>query len=153
MRAHVRQNASSRPAAAARDYAVLTRRRALMEFGRTTSSPDGLSISWTGFPMGAVATRWSIARQAPSPVRTGAGQTVLPTNTTTPRMSTSLLASTVRSEQRPLSVSEVRRPSRSTRRLTTVSPPRPGIAHRDQATVGRGLVGVDPDVITHPHTQ
>ena len=93
-------------AAAARDYAVLTRRRALMEFGRTTSSPDGLSIAWTGFPMGAVATRWSIARQAPSPMRTGAGQTVLPTNATTPRMSTSLLASTVRSEQRPLSASK-----------------------------------------------
>ena len=32
-------------------------------------------------------------------------------------------------------------------------PAAPGVAYRDQATVDRGLVGVDPAVVTHPHAR
>ena len=67
-------------------------------------------------------------------------------------MSVSLPALTVRSGQRSSSARKVRPPSRSMRSLTTDSAPRPGlrIATKLPWAVGRGLVGVDPDVVVRP---
>ena len=80
----------------------------------------------------------------------GGAQTVLPTRTTTPRVSVSLPVSTVRSwsalverAQEPASVvlNEETDNGFSAAR---------GVAHRDQAPLGRGLVGIDPEVVFAP---
>ena len=80
----------------------------------------------------------------------GGAQMAFPTSTTTPRMSASLSASTVHSGQRwscvpdpaPVSLDE---------ELEDGFPAVPGIANRDQAAVSRGLFGISPQVVAHPH--
>ena len=125
--------------------------------GRNTLPPDGAAIARTEFPARWPGRRGSrlpsrpLRRCSPTPAR---ALRPSPMSSTTPRMSISSPTSTVRSEQRSSSVRRIRRPSRSMRSLTTVSPPCPG-SRRDQAAVRRqhGLIGIDPDVIAHPHAR
>ena len=70
----------------------------------------------------------------------GVGGAAEPACRLTSRMSVSLPTSTGRSRQRSSSAHRSRRPSRSTRSLTTVSRRVPGIAHRDQPNGARDWV-------------
>ena len=100
-----------------------------------------------------MAVRWSIpSRPLRGCARRGVGggaQSAFPANTTTPRLSASLSASTVRSGPRwsrapdpaPLALDE---------EPDDGFPAVPGVANRDQTAVSRGLVGISPDVVAHP---
>ena len=84
----------------------------------------------------------------------GGVQTLFATSTAMSRMWDASPTLTVRSGQRSSSARSTRRPSRLMRSLTTDSPPRPGVANRDQAALhDNGVSGVDRDVVAHPHAR